>query len=119
MGTLTEEIFARRIGRPVQAGEIVIAPVDYVMSHDNTTPLAIESFRKLERPLWDPERVIIAFDHMVPAPTVAAAELHRRIRAFIAEQGITTRLHRGHLPSGDGGARLCDAGRPGGRRRFA
>jgi 3-isopropylmalate dehydratase large subunit len=90
MGTMTEEIFARRIGRPVEAGEIVIAPVDYVMSHDNTTPLAIESFRKLERPLWDPERVIIAFDHMVPAPTVAAAELHRRIRAFIEEQGITT-----------------------------
>lgn len=89
MGTMTEEIFSRKIGRPVHAGEIVIAPVDYVMSHDNTTPLAIESFRKLERPLWDRERVIIAFDHMVPAPTVAAAELHRRIRSFIEEQGIT------------------------------
>ncbi|PZS06530.1 MAG: 3-isopropylmalate dehydratase large subunit [Chloroflexi bacterium] len=88
MGTLTEEVFSRSIGRPVHAGEIVIAPVDYVMSHDNTTPLAIESFRKLERPVWDPERVIIAFDHMVPAPTVAAAELHRRIRSFIEEQGI-------------------------------
>src|SRR5919202_4756299 len=88
MGTLAEEIFSRKVGRPVRAGEIVVAPVDYVMSHDNTTPLAIESFRKLERPLWDRERVIIHFDHMVPAPTVAAAELHRRIRAFIAEEGI-------------------------------
>ena len=88
MGTLTEEIFSRKLDRRVQAGEIVVAPVDYVMSHDNTTPLAIESFRKLDRPLWDPERVIIAFDHMVPAPTTAAAELHRTIRAFIREQGI-------------------------------
>lgn len=88
MGTLAEEIFSRKMGRTVRAGEIVVAPVDYAMSHDNTTPLAIESFRKLERDLWDPERVIIAFDHMVPAPTTAAAELHRRIRAFIAEQGI-------------------------------
>lgn len=88
MGTLTEEIFSRKVGRRVHAGEIVVAPVDYVMSHDNTTPLAIEAFRSLERPLWDPERVIIAFDHMVPAPTTAAAELHRRIRSFIAEQGI-------------------------------
>ncbi len=95
MGTLTEEIFSRRIGRPVHAGEIIIAPVDYVMSHDNTTPLAIESFRKLERPLFDRERVIIAFDHMVPAPTVAAAELHKRIRAFIAEEGITNVLTEG------------------------
>lgn len=88
MGTLTEEIFSRKVGRRVHAGEIVVAPVDYVMSHDNTTPLAIESFRSLERPLWDPERVIIAFDHMVPAPTTAAAELHRQIRSFIGEQGI-------------------------------
>jgi 3-isopropylmalate/(R)-2-methylmalate dehydratase large subunit/methanogen homoaconitase large subunit len=88
MGTLTEEIFSRKLGRRVRAGEIVVAPVDYVMSHDNTTPLAIESFQKLESPLWDQDRVVIAFDHMVPAPTTAAAELHRRIRAFIAEQGI-------------------------------
>ena len=88
MGTLTEEIFSRKVGRTVRAGEIVVAPVDYVMSHDNTTPLAIESFRKLERPLFDPDRVVIHFDHMVPAPTRAAAEQHRDIRAFIAEQGI-------------------------------
>jgi len=88
VGTLTEEIFSRKLGRPVRAGEIVVAPVDYVLSHDNTTPLAIESFRKLEQPLWDRERIVIHFDHMVPAPTRAAAEQHREIRAFIAEQGI-------------------------------
>src|SRR5438270_12006941 len=89
MGTLAEEIFSRKVGRRVRAGEIVVAPVDYAMSHDNTTPLAIESFNKLGRPIWDPDRVIIVFDHMVPAPTTAAAELHRTIRAFIAENGLT------------------------------
>jgi 3-isopropylmalate/(R)-2-methylmalate dehydratase large subunit/methanogen homoaconitase large subunit len=88
MGTLSEEIFSRKVGRRVRQGEIVVAPVDYAMSHDNTTPLAIESLRKLERPVWNPDRVIIVFDHMVPAPTTAAAELHRKIRAFIAEEGI-------------------------------
>src|SRR6202011_5907997 len=54
MGTLTEEIFSRRLGRPVHAGEIVVAPVDYAMAHDVTGPLAIEAFRKLDVPLWDP-----------------------------------------------------------------
>jgi 3-isopropylmalate dehydratase large subunit len=88
MGTLTEEIFSRKMGRPVEAGEIVVAPVDYVMSHDNTTPLAIEAFEKLGKPIWDTERVIIVFDHMIPAPTPQAAELHQRIRAFIARNGI-------------------------------
>ncbi|GAC1443520.1 MAG: homoaconitase large subunit [Chloroflexota bacterium] len=95
MGTLTEEIFSRKVGRSVRAGEIVVAPVDYAMSHDNTTPIAIQSLEKLGRPVWDPERVIIAFDHMVPAPTVAAAELHRTIRAFIAKQGIRNVFQEG------------------------
>ncbi|HEV3309368.1 MAG TPA: 3-isopropylmalate dehydratase large subunit [Chloroflexota bacterium] len=88
MGTLVEEIFSRKLGRHVEAGEIVVAPVDYVMSHDNTTPLAIESFEKLDMPIWDTGRVVIVFDHMVPAPTPQAAELHTRIRAFIARNGI-------------------------------
>ena len=88
MPTLTEEIFSRKLGRPVAAGEIVVAPVDYVMSHDNTTPLAIESFEKLDMPIWDTDRVVIVFDHMVPAPTPQAAELHRRIRTFIRENNI-------------------------------
>ena len=35
MGTLTEEIFTRRLGREVHAGEIVVAPVDYAMAHQS------------------------------------------------------------------------------------
>src|SRR6266853_65547 len=89
MGTLTEEIFSRRIGRPVHAGEIVVAPVDYAMAHDVTGPLAIEAFRKLEVPLWDPERVIMVFDHILPANTVASAGLHKIVRDFADEFGVT------------------------------
>ena len=37
MGTLIEEIFSRKTGREVHAGEIVLVDVDYIMSHDNTT----------------------------------------------------------------------------------
>src|SRR2546421_2744356 len=88
MGTLTEEIFTRRLGRPVHAGEIVVAPVDYAMAHDVTGPLAIEAFRQLEVPLWDPDRVIFVFDHILPANTVAAAGLHRQVREFAAEFGV-------------------------------
>ncbi len=89
MGTLTEEIFSRRLDRPVHAGEIVVAPVDYAMAHDVTGPLAIEAFRKLEVPLWDPERVILVFDHILPANTVAAAGLHKLVRDFADEYGVT------------------------------
>jgi homoaconitate hydratase family protein len=89
LGTLTEEIFSRRLGRQVRAGEIVVAPVDYAMAHDVTGPLAIEAFRQLEVPLWDPERVIFVFDHILPANTVAAAGLHKLVRDFAVEFGVT------------------------------
>src|SRR5438552_1129133 len=89
MGTLTEEIFSRRLGRDVHAGEIVVAPVDYAMAHDVTGPLAIEAFRHLEVPLWDPERVILVFDHILPANTVASAGLHKLVRDFAAEYSVT------------------------------
>ena len=88
MGTLTEEIFSRRTGRRVRAGDTVIAPVDCAMAHDVTGPLAIEAFRSLDLPLWDAQRIVFNFDHVMPANTVAAAELHRIIRTFCAEHGI-------------------------------
>src|SRR5438094_10136667 len=89
MGTLTEEIFSRRMERPIHAGEIVVAPVDYAMAHDVTGPLAIEAFRKLGVPLWDPQRVIMVFDHILPANTVASAGLHKVVRDFADEFGVT------------------------------
>jgi homoaconitate hydratase family protein len=88
MGTLAEEILSARVGRPVHAGEIVVVDVDYAMSHDTTSPLAIEAFRKLERPLWDPSHIVIAIDHVVPASTPAVANIQRGIRTFAQEEGI-------------------------------
>jgi len=89
MGTLTEEIFSRRLGRRVAAGDTVVAGVDCALAHDVTGPLAIEAFRQLDRPVWDARRVVFTFDHVMPANTVAAAELHRTIREFCAEHGVT------------------------------
>ncbi len=88
MGTLTEEIFSRRLGRNVRAGDTVVTTVDYAMAHDVTGPLAIEAFRKLGGPLWDRDRVILVFDHILPANTVAAASLHKLIREFADEFGV-------------------------------
>ncbi len=93
MGTLTEEIFSYKLGRPVEQEEIVVVNVDHVMSHDTTTPLAIQAFRQLTQQsggrVFDPGRSHIVFDHIVPAATVAAATLQRDIRTFAREQDIT------------------------------
>jgi 3-isopropylmalate dehydratase large subunit len=88
MGTLVEEIFSRKAGRPVQAGEIVLLDVDYIMSHDNTTPLAIKAFREIGKPILDKSRIVLHLDHAYPAPNLLAAENHRRIFDFVKEQEL-------------------------------
>ncbi len=93
MGTLTEEIFRYKLGRAVAPGETVVVDVDRVMSHDTTTPLAIQAFRSLTQQhggrIFDSKRSHLVFDHIVPAATIAAAGLQRDIRAFAQEQDIS------------------------------
>ena len=95
MGTLIEEIFSRKVGRPVQVGEILLLDVDYIMSHDNTTPLAIKAFRDIGKPIHDKHRIVIHFDHAYPAPNILAAENHKKIIEFVKEQGLPHLLHQG------------------------
>jgi len=87
--TIAEKIFSERCGRPVRAGEVVMAPVDAAMIHDITGPLAVRVFREMggER-VYDPERIIMLFDHQVPADSIPAAENHVFMRQFAKEQGI-------------------------------
>jgi homoaconitase/3-isopropylmalate dehydratase large subunit len=101
MGTLSEEIFSQRLGRTVEAGELVVASLDLVMSHDTTTPLAIEAFSQLRDRVWDPTRIAIALDHVWPPATIASATLQRTVRNFVAEQEHPALLHRGRVPPGD------------------
>ena len=95
MGTLIEEIFSRKAGRPIHPGEIVLLAVDYIMSHDNTTPLAIKAFREIGKPIVDRNKIVIHFDHAYPAPNLMAAEAQKKIVDFMKEQNITQFYHQG------------------------
>jgi 3-isopropylmalate/(R)-2-methylmalate dehydratase large subunit len=95
MGTLVEEIFSRRLGRSVHAGEIILVDVDAIMSHDNTTPLAIQAFNEIGKPIRDASKIVIFFDHAYPAPNQLAAENQQKIVRFMQQQGIQNFYHRG------------------------
>jgi len=87
--TIVEKIFSRKCGRDIRAGEVVMAPVDGAMIHDITGPLAILKFYEMGgSKVFDPERVIMLFDHQVPADSIPAAEHHVYMREFAAEQQI-------------------------------
>ena len=88
MGTLAENILEEASGKSLTAGEIVYANVDTAMSHENAA-LVIRWFKEIGRErAWNNERIVIIFDHRVPAESIKTAEGQKKIRNFVKEQGI-------------------------------
>ncbi len=87
---ISEKILAKASGKKaVNAGEIVDANVDVIMVHDLTGPLTVEAFKKIGvSKVWDNNKVVIIFDHQIPAESVKMAELHKMLRKFAKEQSI-------------------------------
>ncbi|MDY0266290.1 MAG: 3-isopropylmalate dehydratase large subunit [Methanimicrococcus sp.] len=87
---MSEKIFCRATGGDVKANDFVLANVDYAMAHDGTSVLAVKSFREMGvAQVWDSEKIIIPFDHLIPASTDVAAGLQKDIRGWVKEQNIS------------------------------
>jgi len=89
--TLSEKIFSNASKKEVRAGEFVMADVDRAMIHDITGPLAVKGFYEIagrEAKVWDPSKIVLLFDHQVPADSLKAAENHIMLRKFAQEQSI-------------------------------
>jgi 3-isopropylmalate/(R)-2-methylmalate dehydratase large subunit len=87
--TIAEKILARASGRErVAPDQIVVANVDLAMSHENAD-LVRKSFLEIGVPkVWDASKIVIVFDHRVPAESEKTATTHKAIREFVAAQGI-------------------------------
>ena len=87
--TLAEKILARASGRErVSPDQIVVARVDLAMSHENAD-LVRKSFLEIGLArVWDPSRIVIVFDHRIPAESEKTATTHKAVREFVAAQGI-------------------------------
>ena len=93
--TVVEKILARAAGQAsVKVGDVVEPKVDLAMSHENAA-LVINQFQEvfqgtgIEPKVWDPSRIAIIFDHRVPAESPKTATNHKKIRGFVAANGIT------------------------------
>ncbi|MDK2975506.1 MAG: 3-isopropylmalate/(R)-2-methylmalate dehydratase large subunit [Methanofollis sp.] len=87
--TLVEKIFSSHCGKEICAGDVVMAVVDLAMIHDITGPLAVQKFREMNgKQVFDPARIVMLFDHQVPADSIQAAENQKFMREFALEQGI-------------------------------
>lgn len=93
--TYVQKLLARACGKSaVAVGDVLEPPVHLAMSHENGA-LVINQFQSIfadtgrEAKVWDPSRIAIIFDHRVPAESSKTATNHKKIRDFVAKQGIT------------------------------
>ena len=93
--TMVEKILARAAGQAtVKAGDVLEPRVDLAMSHENGA-LVLNQFQEiykgtgLEAKVWDPAKIAIIFDHRVPAESAKTATNQKKVREFVAAQGIS------------------------------
>ncbi len=92
--TMVEKILARAAGKgALRAGDVVEPAVDLAMSHENAA-LVINQFHEIfegtgrAARVWDPSKVVIVFDHRVPAESSKTATNQKKVREFVAAHGI-------------------------------
>jgi 3-isopropylmalate/(R)-2-methylmalate dehydratase large subunit len=96
--TVVQKILARATGRgAVAVGDVVEPAVDLAMSHENGALVMNQFFEVfkgtgLEPTVWDPSKIAIILDHRVPAESAKTATNQKKIREFVARQGIA-RFH--------------------------
>ena len=92
--TIIEKIISRNVGHDVKPGDIVTVNVDRVMIHDIFIPFVAEKFEEMGfTGLWDPDKVVLIYDHLVPASQVDDTR-HFRIGNEFAETYGMKHIHR-------------------------
>ena len=85
MSTLVEKILKQK-GK-TQENHIIV-DVDRIMSHDTTTPLAIEAFEGFSDKTIQRDKIVIVFDHIVPPSSPEAGLNQLRMKEFCRRYSI-------------------------------
>ena len=92
--TVIEKIIEHNTGKEVQPGDIVTVNVDRVMIHDIFIPFVAEKFKEMGfEKLWDPDKVVLIYDHLVPASQLDDTRHFHTGDAFAEKYGMT-HVHR-------------------------
>ncbi len=87
--TIVEKVLSAHSGHDAFAGDIVICGVDRIMMHDANGPLAIRAFQDMGgTKVFDPDKVVVIFDHCTPPPNEKLSNIHAFLRSFVKEQGV-------------------------------
>ncbi len=87
--TIAEKILAAHAGgKPLRAGEVVVASVDFAMIHDARASNALKMIARLGvKDLPFAAKTAFVLDHYSPPPNIEAANTHSEMRAFADAHG--------------------------------
>lgn len=92
--TIIEKIIGRNTDKSVSAGDIVTVNVDRVMIHDIFIPFVASKFEEMGfKKLWDPDKVVLIYDHLVPASQVDDTRHFKIGNEFVKKYGMKN-IHR-------------------------
>lgn len=93
--TIIEKIIMHNTGADnVKPGDIVTVKADRVMIHDIFIPFVADKFEEMGfKKLWDPDKAVLIYDHLVPASQLDDTRHFRIGDAFAAKYGMT-HVHR-------------------------
>ncbi|MCC8027720.1 MAG: 3-isopropylmalate dehydratase large subunit [Clostridium sp.] len=93
--TIIEKIIKHNTGvSSVKPGDILTVNVDRVMIHDIFIPFVAEKFEEMGfTKLWDPDKAVLIYDHLVPASQLDDTRHFRVGDAFAAKYGMN-HVHR-------------------------
>ena len=92
--TVIEKIIRNNVGYAVKPGDIVTVNVDRVMIHDIFIPFVAEKFEEMGfKKLWDPDKVVLIYDHLVPASQLDDTRHFHAGDAFAEKYGMKN-IHR-------------------------
>ena len=87
--TIIEKIIRHNTGKAVKPGDIVTVNVDRVMIHDIFIPFVAEKFEEMGfQKLWDPDKVVLIYDHLVPASQQDDILGHDILRKFSIDHNL-------------------------------
>ncbi len=92
--TIIQKIIKNNTGIDAKPGDIVTVNVDRVMIHDIFIPFVASKFEEMGfTKLWDADKVVLVYDHLVPASQVDDTRHFKIGNEFVEKYGMKN-IHR-------------------------
>lgn len=85
-----QKIIYNKSGIYLKNGESTQLNVDWIMVHDGSILMVERYYREYGfKKVFNPDKIIVVFDHIFPANNSLTANLHEKARAFVKEHAIS------------------------------